>query len=187
MNTAWDTYHRRTRVVHDVIERLDRSPDGELPWADVPNAVEEFVDPGELLSTLEERWSIALGTRIDAVLELGDFDAADGLADDVGRVWLQLAAEQPGLRRVLHCHADHPMLRHAVVEEHQFLAVSAGMASFDTPVRAAAAIGERLIASWRRPPPTPLNGQRRPQHDELPHWRAHDRMRFLGAGATNWQ
>ena len=143
MSIAWETYHRRSAVVQEVVRRLDRSVDGQLPWPDIAGATEAFRDSGELLAALQERWHAALATRVELALETGSGD----LTGDVAAAWHGLARELPGLRRVLDRHAAHPALIHARRSELRMLAMAAGLATLETPIPVAAEAGEALAGS----------------------------------------
>src|SRR5687767_9354538 len=115
MSTAWDNHHLRTAQLRDVIERLDRSTDGDVVWD--PSSASSFADSDDLLRALHEVWSRRLTAAVDNALEVEGSDA-----DAVGRAWRRVADQLPGVRRALNLHADHPTLRHQELVEHQMLA-----------------------------------------------------------------
>ncbi len=140
--TAWESYHRRAAVLRDVVTRLDSGAD--LPVGPAELAV--FEDRADLLRALHDVWTRRVETRVDVALELGHhFSREDGVA----RAWREVAAELPGIRRVLDEHEDDPALRAHEQHEHRLLAVAAGHASLGDPIVRSAAAGARLVAAVR--------------------------------------
>jgi hypothetical protein len=151
MTTAWQTQHRRTAATREVLTRLERSRDGELPWEEVPAAVEAFGQPSALLRALQQTWF----TRLTAALDLAMEQA--GGPDPVETVqiaWYDLAWRYPGLRRVLDRHQDHAAVAPGQTQEHRMLAVFAGLASLDDPAVVAAARGRRLVTAHQAARPS---------------------------------
>ncbi|MGH3362182.1 MAG: hypothetical protein ACRDOM_06960, partial [Nocardioides sp.] len=135
------TYHRRAAVLRDVVARLDRGD--ELTLA--PDELAVFDDHADVLRALHDLWTRRVETRVDLALELGHCSREDGVV----RAWREVAAELPGVRRVLDEHADHPALRAHELNEHRLLAVAAGLAALDDPIAHSAAAGARLVATLR--------------------------------------
>jgi hypothetical protein len=149
MTTGWKTQHRRSAVIRDVLTRLERRRDGELPWEDVPAARGVFATPGELLRALQLSWLTRLGAALDQARESGGPDPVES----VQMAWYDLAWRQPGLRRVLDRYADHPAVAPGRTQEHRMLAVFAGLARLDEPAAVAAARGRQLVSAHRSTPP----------------------------------
>ena len=139
--SAWDTYHRRAAVLRDVVTQLDAG--AALPVGPAELAV--FEDRADLLRALHYVWSRRVETRVDLALELGHVVREEGVA----RAWREVAAELPGIRRVLDEHSDDPALRAHEQHEHRLLAVAAGHATLGDPIAHSAAAGARLVAAVR--------------------------------------
>jgi hypothetical protein len=148
-SAAWAAYHRQTAVLQEVVARIERNPEGELPWAEVPGVPETFGERDTLLLALQKRWESRVRGQVEMLLEMGE----DDVADEVVHALRDAAAAQPGLRRFLDRYAAHPALQHVVREEKRFLAVNAGLATFDTPTSIAVAAGAALLAEVRVPQP----------------------------------
>jgi hypothetical protein len=145
MTTAWKTQHRRSDAIHQVLTRLERTRDGELPWENVPAARGGFDTPGELLRALQLTWLTRLTAAVDQAMEAGGTDPVES----VQMAWYDLAWRYPGLRRVLDRYEDHPAVVPGRTQEHRMLAVFAGMARLDEPAEIAAARGRRLVGAHR--------------------------------------
>ena len=139
--SAWDTYHRRAAVLRDVVAQLDAG--AALPVGPAELAV--FEDRADLLRALHDVWTRRVETRVDLALELGHVVREEGVA----RAWREVAAELPGIRRVLDEHSDDPALRAHEQHEHRLLAVAAGHATLGDPIAHSAAAGARLVAAVR--------------------------------------
>ena len=139
--SAWDTYHRRAAVLRDVVTQL--AAGAALPVGPAELAV--FEDRADLLRALHDVWTRRVETRVDLALELGHVVREEGVA----RAWREVAAELPGIRRVLDEHEDDPALRAHEQHEHRLLAVAAGHATLGDPIAHSAAAGARLVAAVR--------------------------------------
>jgi hypothetical protein len=137
---SWSRVHARTASLREVIADLDAG----RPLPD--SAAGSLVDRDEVLLALHGVWSRRLGGRIDVALETDDGE----LTECVGRAWLDTADDLPGVRRALDEHADEPVLRHVLRNEHRSIAVAAGLATFDDPRATSAAAGSRFVAAVRR-------------------------------------
>lgn len=144
MNTdAWETYHRRAAALRGVVEQLDRTTDTEPAWDDELAAV--FGSRDELLRALHDQWTRRLEARVEMALELGE----DLPAECIENAWFEVAAELPGVRRVLDAHADDEALRRHRLHELRLLAIAAGMVSSADPLERAAAAGRGLVQRIR--------------------------------------
>src|ERR671925_433596 len=114
---SWHEFHRQSQLLHTVIEDIEHAGDARLPWTDVPEAAEVFGTPEGLLLALHQRWRMMLNNRLDQVLE---YDAHHG-PTTVTRTWSQLAADYPGLRRLLDAFAAEPALVAATDQEYRLL------------------------------------------------------------------
>ncbi|MBJ7358618.1 hypothetical protein [Nocardioides sp.] len=143
---SWSQVHAHSASLREVVRALDAG----LPLPDA--AAGPFADRDELLLALHGVWSRRLHGRIDVALE------TDGgaLAECVGRAWLDTSDDLPGTRRVLDEHADEPVLQRVLRTEHRTIAVAAGLATFDDPPSASAAVGARFVATLRRRPTAPV-------------------------------
>lgn len=152
MGTAWDTYHRRAAALRDVVAELDRTGRTDLPWDDDLAAV--FRDRDDLLVALHDVWSRRLSGRLDMALELHDIPEASA-----AEAWWAVAAELPGVRRLLDAHADHPALAAERAHDLRMLAVAAGLAGLGEPLESSAARGAAFLAgSARRDQPGRRDG-----------------------------
>lgn len=143
MSNAWDTYHRRAAALQTVVEDLDAGHATAPRWtADLATV---FDGPADLLVALHDMWTRRLQARVELALELGE----DLPAECVETAWFEVAAELPGVRRVLDAHADDEALRRNEMNEHRLLAIAAGMVSPADPLEFAARIGERLVDNIR--------------------------------------
>jgi len=140
---SWAAYHRRAAALTTVIEELDRTGATSPSWT--AGLAEVFTGPDDLLVALHDRWTRRLQARIDNAAELASDDVAESVAD----AWRELAAELPGVRRVLDAHADHPALRRHELHEHRMVAVAAELAAFSDPVSWAAARGAKFVTELR--------------------------------------
>jgi hypothetical protein len=145
MTTAWKTQHRRSAAIREVLTRLERARDGELPWDAVPAARAVFDSPGELLRALQLTWLTRLTGALDQAMEAGGPDPVES----VQLAWYDLAWRFPGLRRVLDRYEDHPSVVPGRTQEHRMLAVFAGTARLDEPAVIAAARGRQLVHAHR--------------------------------------
>ena len=144
--TGWEAYHRRAQALAVVIADLDRTGATAVAWT--PELAEVFTDRDDLLVALHDRWTRRLQGRIDMAAEL----SLDSNAEVVAEAWLQVAAELPGVRRVLDANADHPALRRYELHEHRMVAVAAELAAMVDPVEWAAARGARFVSELRAVP-----------------------------------
>jgi hypothetical protein len=148
MRTTWQTQNRRSTAIREVLARLERARDGELPWEQVPAARDAFGAPSELLRALQHTWFTRLTAALDQAMESGGPDPVESAQ----MAWYDLAWRFPGLRRVLDRHRDHAAVSPGRTAEHRMLAISAGLARFDEPAGVAAARGRQLVDAHRTEP-----------------------------------
>lgn len=141
-STAWETYHQRAAALRDLTELLDADPAAGLPWTEELAAV--FTDRDDLLVALHDKWNRHLAARLDLALELHDIPEAS-VAEAVAAV----AAQFPGVRRVLEAHAHHPALAVPRARADRLVAVAAGLATLDDPLAHSAARGAAFLARSR--------------------------------------
>lgn len=132
---GWHEFYRRRDALDAVVEQ------GELRTSDV------FPDRGELLLALQERWRRRLSARVELV-ELSTEDPVDA----VGDAWRATAEENAQLRALLDTHADDPVLRPHVEEEHRMLARAAGLTEAGDSAAEQASIGAAFVALQRSAP-----------------------------------
>lgn len=142
---SWTRVHLQAAALREVIADLDAGR--PLPAA----ATGAFADRDELLLALHGVWSRRLHGRLDVALETDDRE----LSECVGRAWLDTAEDLPGVRRALDEHADAPVLRHVLRNEHRAVAVAAGLATFDDHRETSSAAGARFVDAVRRRPTVP--------------------------------
>lgn len=143
MSNAWDTLHRRAAAVRTVIEELDETRATDPRWTD--ELADVFDGPDDLLVALHDVWSRRVIARVEMALELGE----DLPAESIENAWFEVAAELPGVRRVLDAHADDEVLRKHQQHEHRLYAIAAGMVSPADPLPYAARAGARLVHNLR--------------------------------------
>ncbi len=131
---GWDDFYRRRDALDAVVER------GELVVPDV------FHGPGELLLALHHRWSLRLAGRVELATP------AEDPVDAVGAAWRETAVANPGLRRLLDEHADHPALREVTMAEQRMLATAAGLTEPGDGPAERAAVGAAFTALLRNGP-----------------------------------
>jgi hypothetical protein len=158
-NEAWQSYHRRSAALRDVVAHLDTSGATEPEWSDDLAVV--FGDRGGLLVALHDVWSRRLAARIELALDVGE----DLPAECVESAWFEVAAELAGVRRVLDAHAHDDVLRKHEQHEHRLVAIASGMVGVDAPLEYAARAGALLVANVRAQHvepvvPTPRLGER---------------------------
>ena len=122
----------RGSTIHRVVRTLEAG--GPLP---------SDRDRDALLVALQDHWSRQLLSRIDVALELG----AETPEASVAVAWRSAVRDQPGVHRLLEAEAGRPALRAGRRSLLSSVAVAAGLVTFDDPVAARAAAGERLLAS----------------------------------------
>jgi hypothetical protein len=140
-STAWETHHQRSAALRDVLATLDAGTT-ELPWNDGLERV--FTDRAGLLVALHDHWSRHLAARLDLALELHDIPEAS-----VAEAWAAVAAQLPGVRRVLEQYAAHPALALSRARADRMVAVAAGVAALDDPLAVAAARGAAFLERAR--------------------------------------
>jgi hypothetical protein len=150
MSNAWDTLHRRAAAVRTVIEELDETGTTDPRWTD--ELAEVFASPDDLLVALHDVWSRRLIARVEMALELGE----DLPAESIENAWFEVAADLPGVRRVLDAHAADEALAKHEQHEHRLLAIAAGMVSPADPLAYAARAGARLVGNIRAQHVEPL-------------------------------
>jgi len=138
MSTAWDTYHRRADALTDVVAELDRTGRTDLPWDD--HLAATFRDRGDLLVALHDLWSRRLMGRLDLALELHDIPGSA-----TAEAWAAVAAELPGVRRVLDAYADDPALARGRATELRAVALAAGVAGLGESLERSAAKGAEFL------------------------------------------
>jgi hypothetical protein len=136
---GWNDFYRRRDALNSVIES------GEL------TAPDPFDGPTEVLLALHHRWSLQLAGRVELAGEI-DPDEADQV-DAVGTAWRAAAAANPGLRRLLDEHANHPALRGVTRTEHRMLANAAGLTGPDDGRVEQDRVGAAFVALLRNGPP----------------------------------
>jgi hypothetical protein len=133
---AWETHHRRTALLTEVVADLDAG--APLPWNDA--LADAFVDRDGLLVALHGIFSRRALARVDLALELHDIPAAS-----VAEAWHAVASELPGVVRVLAENADSAALAVPSAKLHRMVASAAGVASLDTSPAVAAAAGRAFV------------------------------------------
>lgn len=156
MSTKWETVHRRTALLNDVVGQLDAGRT-DLPWTD--DLAAEFENPDALLVALHDVWTRGLEGRIHLGLEMDD---EGDLAAAVADAWRYTAERLPGVRRILDVNATAAVLRHAERAEHQMIAVAAGLAAFGDPVTRSVRLGQSFVTGLRAQAPSVRRGKRRP-------------------------
>ena len=144
MSNAWDTFHRRATAIRGVVEELDATTATEPTWTD--ELAEVFDGPDDVLVALHDVWTRRVTARVEMALDLGQ----DLPAESVENAWFEVAAELPGVRRVLDAHADHQTLRRLDEHEHRLFAIAAGMVAPSDPLDYAARVGRRLVTNLRQ-------------------------------------
>jgi hypothetical protein len=112
MANEWDRLRRRHRLVHAVLEEVDRTGRPAVAARLRADVDAEFGDFGGFLTEVQLRWYRAFDARLDAVLE----NEPDDLPAAVADIRAGLAGTMPASRLLLHTHAEHPVLR--VLHEH---------------------------------------------------------------------
>lgn len=138
---AWETHHRRTAALRDVVTTLDAG--GDLPWSDELAA--DFGDRDGLLLALHDLFARRVGGRIDLALELHDIPDAS-----VAEAWQAVVDELPGVHRILTTYAGEPALARAQANLRRTVAVAAGLVTLDTPLGIAAEAGRAFLARSSR-------------------------------------
>jgi hypothetical protein len=108
----------------------------------VPGVPAAFGDRDTLLA-LQKRWESRLRGQVEMLLEMGE----DDVTGEVVHPLRDAVTAQPGLRRFLDRHAGRPAPQHVLREQKRFLAVNAGLATFDTPPRSPSPRGRRCSPS----------------------------------------
>ena len=144
MSNAWDTFHRRSTAIRAVVEELDATRATEPRWTD--ELAEVFDGPDDVLVALHDVWTRRVTARVEMALDLGQ----DLPAESVENAWYEVAAELPGVRRVLDAHADHQALQRLDEHEHRLFAIAAGMVGPSDPLDYAARLGRRLVTNIRQ-------------------------------------
>lgn len=132
---GWHEFYRRRDALDAVVEQ------GELRLSDI------FPTERELLLALHQRWTRRLYARI----ELAELSTEDPF-DAVGDAWRQAAEQNAGLLALLNEHADDPVLRPFVDDEHRMLARAAGLTEAGDSAAEAASIGAAFVALQRSAP-----------------------------------
>jgi hypothetical protein len=108
MSASWDETHRRYRLVTAVLKDVAATGDPTVVRRH-PDATATLGDLDALLLAVHARWSTAVLTRVDDVLESDPADPAVALAVAL----CELDAALPGARLLLDGHATRPALRAA--------------------------------------------------------------------------
>lgn len=143
MSNAWDTFHRRAAAIRAVVEDLDATTATDPRWTH--ELAEVFSGPDDVLVALHGVWSRRVTGRVEMALDLGQ----DLPAESVENAWFEVAAELPGVRRVLDAHAHDEVLQQLDRHVHRLLAIAAGMVSPSDSLEYAARAGQRLVANIR--------------------------------------
>ncbi|QIS14754.1 MULTISPECIES: hypothetical protein [Nocardia] len=100
---SWEDQHRRTRIVHTVLDRAARDPHSPDLFRELPDLQRLFGGPIGLLRALAYRWNNHLAAKLDQAQIQGQSEL---------EAYLELAAEQPVLRALLdaHTHRDETVL-----------------------------------------------------------------------------
>lgn len=138
MSTAWETYHRRSAALRDVVDELEHRDAAELPWDD--RLAEAFGSPDGLLVALHDLWARRLLARIEMALELHDIPE-----QSVAEAVREVSGELAPVCRLLERYAGHPALRRSEQHLHRMVAVSAGWATLADPVERSAALGREFL------------------------------------------
>lgn len=133
---AWETHHRRTALLTEVVTDLDAG--APLPWNDA--LADVFGDREALLVALHGTFSRRVLARVDLALELHDIPSAS-----VAEAWHAVAAELPGTNRILTENADVPALAVPAAKLHRMVATAAGVATLGTSPAVAAAAGRAFV------------------------------------------
>lgn len=148
---SWADVRRRREILGAVLESVARNGPDRLPYAEISGASEVFPAPGDLLLALHHRWTVHLTARVEQAAD--DAGAETARAAAVRRAYLDLAAEQPGLRQLLDVQADDlelgPILRRAERAEHRMLAHYAGVADLGENADEAARAGRQFVELMR--------------------------------------
>lgn len=144
MSNAWDNFHRRAAAIRAVVEELDATETTDPRWTD--ELAEVFDGPDDVLVALHDVWSRRVTARVEMALDLGQ----DLPAESVENAWFEVAAELPGVRRVLDAHAKDEVLQPFEQHEHRLLAIAAGMVGSSDSLEHAARAGRRLVTNIRQ-------------------------------------
>jgi len=107
MSDGWEQVHRRYDLAEEVLRRVRRARSVEAVlerW--LPELEREFGGLDGFLQHVQRQWYNRLAVRLDVVLD------PDGRDEDPRRIWAELAADEPAIRRVLDAYAGHPALEH---------------------------------------------------------------------------
>ncbi|MFI6867287.1 hypothetical protein [Nocardia sp. NPDC050406] len=89
---SWADLHARTDILHAVLDRAARNPADPTLFDGFPELDRLFGGPEGVLLALRYRWDNHLSVKLDHALAQGK---------SAVEVYLELAAEQPGLRAIL--------------------------------------------------------------------------------------
>lgn len=141
--TGWQTYHRRSAALREVVARLDASGADDVAWTD--DLALAFEDRDDLLVALHDLWTRRVNARVELALEIDEHPPRDSVV----LAWREVADDLPGVRRVLDRHRDDPGLRRSELHEHRLLAVAAGLATLDDPLEVSGRAGAVLVEQIR--------------------------------------
>lgn len=160
---SWTDFYRRRELLDSVIHRAAQTPDGAVPFSEVPGAREEFGSVQNLLLALHHRWSLILTGHVRAELT----DARDGEhSDAVTRAWHTARDRHPELHALVVEHIDEtPEMRAMHETDLRMLAIAAGLAEPDEPTEEITKVGNAFLAlTTQRDAPRP---RRRNPMDQL--------------------
>ena len=95
---SWEDHHRRSDIVHTVLERATLDPHDPDLFSGIPDLDRLFGGPTGLLLTLRHRWNNHLAAKLDQALAQGQSDT---------EAYLELRAEQPALHALLDAQYGH--------------------------------------------------------------------------------
>lgn len=154
---SWNDYYRRRDAMEAIVEYAETNPTGELPFAEVPEAVEVFTGPEELLLALHYKWTLKLTGRLGLAQAEAERDPSIDLVDAVSRAWRTTATEFPVLRRLVDQGIEtYPSaLRPGVDSEYRMLALAAGLAEPHETRDEITRVGAAFVALVRSAPDRP--------------------------------
>jgi hypothetical protein len=150
---SWNDFYRRRDIIDTVLRMARRDPERELPFAEVPAAVQTFGSQENLLLALHYKWTQLLNGHLRA--ELAGPDDADvagsgsetDRVDAVTRAWHRAGREYATLRALLDANVGrYPALRSLDDAEKRTLAISAGLADPHEPAAEVLKIGTAFVA-----------------------------------------
>ncbi|HVK24794.1 MAG TPA: hypothetical protein VM677_25840 [Actinokineospora sp.] len=161
---SWNDYYRRRDAMDAVVAHAARTPEGALPYAEVPGVDAVFSSHEELLLALHYRWTLKLTGRVGMAQAEAERDASIDLVDAVSQAWRTTAAEHPALRRLVDDAArTYPdLLRPALDSEQRMLALAAGLAEPHEDKTEITRVGAAFVALVRSAPARAAGKRRNP-------------------------